>query len=279
MKKYISLIMLLVPVQVSAGAWVNKVGESTLIHNFYYWQFSEYRNSKGITVNTTDFTKYEYKPFYEYGMADGYSIGFSPSFQSIAEDFVVPVTTEDKNEALATIDIFAKARIYQNDEYGFAAAIIPMLELAGIYEEEDSPFFGKKESFFGVALSVGKNIYSIKNNYGFVNLEIGYRGRFTDAFGSDGGGAVKSELIASFPTGSTHNVVIAANHTKSTTGYTSGAASFLQRYGYDATQIEVRDKVKLFDGAIDVEFGYMHQLYARNTGIGSGFKLSVSHRF
>lgn len=277
MRKIFAILILLVPFDTFAGAWVNNPGESTLIHSFYYWHFNSFVNQNGVASDTPDFTKYEYKPYYEYGVVDGYSVGFSPSFQHTIEEVVSG--GDDKNTGFVSADIFLKRRLYENKEWQFTTAIMPMIEVPGEYDEATTPFFGKKEGFWSLFLSAGKNTYNIENNYGYVNLEVGYRSRFTDAFNGDGGGAVKAELVASFPVTKNQSINVSLNQTKTVSGYTTGATSFLQKYGYDATQIGISDTYAFFDGALNMEIGYIYQIDARNTGVGEGVKVALSHRW
>ncbi len=279
MKKFVLALFILFPVNSFAGAWVNAPGEGTVIHNLYYWQFNVFKNRNGVTSDTPDFSKIEYKPYIEYGVADGYSVGISPSFQHLNEEQALPAVGDDKNDALASVDVFLKRRLYENKEWQFSTAIIPMIELPGIYEESESPFFGKQEQFWNLSLSAGINTYNIENNYGYVNLETGYRSRFTDSFTGEGGGAIKTELVASFPVSNGHSIIGSINNTKTVSGYTTGATSFLEKYGYDSTQLGITDSYLFLNGKMKFEYGYTYQLDARNTGIGNGYKISLSHKF
>ncbi len=276
MKKFLIISILLMPINSYAGAWVNKEGEGSAIHNFYFWQFSKFKDSNGNKVSTNDFSKLEYKPFFEYGVADGYSVGLSPSIQHTMEKIG---SAEDTNEALVSADIFLKRRLYQSDEWQFASSVITMVEVPGFYDESETPFFGKKEQFWNVYLSNGINTYSIGNNYGYVNLEVGYRSRFTDSFTGEGGGAVKAELVSSFPITEGDSIVLSLNNTKTVSGYTTGGASFLNKYGYDSTQLGLMVSQALNDSGLKLEYCYIYQFEAKNTGIGSGYKVSLSHKF
>jgi hypothetical protein len=278
----IFLCLLLFPGISAAGAWVNKPGESMLINSFYLMHFNEFVDSNGTHVAMPDFWKLQYKPYYEYGVSDNYSIGFSPSFEHVAGDYIHAFDSGvDNNDAFTGTDVFLKRKLYQSDRYHYVISFIPAIELPGIYKEQVTPSFGKKESFWDAVLALGFNTYSLSgprgSNYGYVNMEAGVRSRFTDSFTGDGGGSFKAAITAGLPVTLEQTAALELDYTRSTSGYTSGPTSFLNRYGYDATQLGISDKYSF--NSFDLELGYIYQFQARNTGIGNGIRLSLWHRF
>jgi hypothetical protein len=275
--------ILLFPATSLAGAWINKTGESTLINNFTAMHFNQFVDSNGVMQDRPDFLKLEYKPYYEYGLSENYGIGFSPSFQRVTGEYLAAFESGiDSNEAFTGADIFLKRKLYQSDKYHYVVSFIPMIELPGIYKEEKTPSFGKQESFWNAIVSLGFNTYSISGqydytNYGYVNIEGGVRSRFSDSFTDESGSSFKASAIASLPVTQKHSLNIGLDYTKSLAGYSTGALAFLNRYGYDSTQLSVTDYYKL--RWFDIEYGYIYQFDAKNGGIGNGLKFSIWHKF
>lgn len=277
LKQFTSLLILF-PTAVSAGAWVNKPGEITLIHNFYANQYSRYVNESGDYQSNGDFAKFEYKPYFEYGLTDNFSAGLSPSFQDVAGEYTTAFETGvDGNSGFVYSDVFVKRKLYEGAQSGTVVSISPSVEIPGVYKEETTPFFGKQESFWGLTLAAGTNIYNIENNYGYVNVEAGVRSRFTDAFTDESGSSFKTDILASFPITEKSSGNFGITYTKTLAGYTGGAYSFLDRYGYDAASFKATN-VYTF-GDYGIEYGAVAQFYARNAGVGEALVFSVWKKF
>jgi hypothetical protein len=137
MKKGIISFLLfgaMVPVGAYAGAWVNKPGESTLINSLYIFHYNQFEDIEGNITDRPDFMKYEYKPYYEYGLRENYSVGFSPSFQKVTGEYTGAFESGiDKNEAFTGVDFFIKRKLFESAENGYAISVMPTLELPGIY--------------------------------------------------------------------------------------------------------------------------------------------------
>lgn len=186
-------------------------------------------------------------------------------------------TGADKNEAFVYSDVFIKKELYRSDNGDQVFSIIPMVEIPGIYKEQNTPFFGKKESFWNLIASLGQNLYSIKNNYGYVNVEAGIRSRFTDAFTDDGGSSFKSDVQLSLPVFENISTMVGMNYTKALSGYAS-SQSFLDRFGYDSLQYSIGG-IYFVDNYSKIQCDFITQDYSRNSGLGEGIKFSFWHSF
>ncbi len=122
------------------------------------------------------------------GLNERFSAGLSPSFQHvIGEYFNASGSGKDKNDAFVSSDVFLKTKMYESKEQGIALSLITLAEIPGIYKEQTTPFFGKQETFWNVGPAIGKSLYNIGSNYGYVNFETSYRSRVSQAFTDEGG--------------------------------------------------------------------------------------------
>jgi hypothetical protein len=273
-----------------AGAWLNNEGEFSIINTGYYYKYSQFQDSNGDKQDSPDFIKYEYKPYIEYGVNEKWGVIFFPSFQAVAsEAFNATSSNEDKNQAFVFSELGLKRLLYKSEDGNQAISLIATTELPGVYEEATTPFFGKNETFWSAVVSAGTNLYKIgrvgKERYSFANLETGIRSRLSDSFTGESGSQYKLDFVVSFPIssdfkkifGDTSEVGFGFNYVKSLSGYSNPNIPYLNRFGYDAAQISLNQRFKYL--GLEFDYGAIYQFYARNTGIGEGFKLSITKRF
>ncbi len=87
---------------------------------------------------------------------------------------------------------------------------------------------------------------------------------------------MRFDLTAGLPISIRDSAIFDINYVKTVSAYSS-ANSFLDRYGYDAMQYTIGAKRQYSNFAL--EYGYIIQDYARNTGIGQGVKISLWYLF
>lgn len=286
----IPVIIVIFPNNSFAGAWLNNPQEFSIINTAYLYNYNQFQDSNGDKSDTPDFVKYEYKPYIEYGVNENWGLVFSPSFQAVvSEVFNADSSNKDKNQALVFSELGFKRLLFKSQDGNRALSAITTLELPGFYEDFSTPFFGKNESFWSAIISAGTNLYKIseggKTRYSFVNLETGIRSRLSDSFTGEGGSQYKLDFIVSFPIssqfkkvfGDTSEIGFGFNYVKSLSGYSNPNIPYLNRYGYDAAQISLNQRFKYL--GLEFDYGAIYQFYARNTGIGEGYRLSITKRF
>jgi len=256
---------------------VPQPGSFNLINNLTSEHYYIFKPVHGPAVYMPDFYKFEYNPYLEYGVSNEFSVGLSPSFQAVASEYFHAFDSgEDRNYAFAYSDVFLKGKIIQSAENGYALSIIPHIELPGIYDETSTPDLGKKEQFWALYFDLGKNTYNQLYNYGYIDIAAGFRARMEDSFSNDGGGAFILNAQTSLPIYRDLQINLGLNYTKNVASYAPNN-TILSRYGYDATKLTI-SQIATY-GGLAIEYGYIAQVDARNTGLGNGVKLSISNKF
>jgi hypothetical protein len=261
-----------------AGAWLERQGNTKIINEVYYTKYPKFIDSNGNVSFTPKSMKLEYKPYIEHGLSERFAVAISPSFQKLTNERVnSQEVNKDSNYALAYTEVFLKTKLYSNEKDTISVSISPFVELPGFYDESTTPFFGKKEQFFGLYADLGLKTYDIDSNSGYVNFQAGIRSRFEDAFTDESGLALKSNITSEIPANSNLSGIISVSDTKTLSGY-SRTNDLLSKYGYDSLDTYLGAKHKLSSNSA-IEAGYIYPIEVKNTGEGNGMKISFWHSF
>src|SRR5689334_3607366 len=127
---FISIIIILsLPASLLAAAWNQPAGVGQLINNFSFYQTNVFHTPSGEGVKTTQFTKFEYNPYAEYGLNKDITIGTSLFLDRLKGNGISGTT--ETSTAIEAADFFARKELY--DENGTVFSIQPMVEFPGTY--------------------------------------------------------------------------------------------------------------------------------------------------
>ncbi len=245
-------------------------GKTQLIHSFFYNKITQFYDKSGNKQRQSDFLKYEYKPYLEYGFTDDITLGLSPSLQMVqAKNFLDDFT--DSNYGLVFTEFFARFNLlrYNNhiisSEFGF--------ELPGFYSTRESPEFGKKDFF-----TSGKISYGLGGSFYFLNLDTMLRNRPYDGLDFEDERAGVQSISTSkigFNYGENFQVELGFSYTKSLSDY----AQFTNtaRYGFDVTRNEI-NLIRKF-GESFVSLGVLRDIAGKNVGKSDMIIFSIRKSF
>ncbi len=245
--------------------WLAKINEIEYIFTQDEGVYETFVDSDGRRVSQAKFRKYELKPYIEYGLHENYSVGFSPSFQFVSN---VTAAEIDENIGLSYVDVFLKYKLYQGD-YDILS-YEQKFELPGIYNEKDTPTFGKKETFISSKLLYGNSLYKTNDMKVFLASEIGVKSIFNDLTGNDSGAQLEGDFILGFSF-ENYEIYFQPSFKKALATYKT-RQNLLDRTGYDIYKAEL-SFLRNF-GDYDLMIGVSRDITGRNTALGSSYKVS-----
>lgn len=264
-------LLLCVPSGSLAAAWLVEPGRTQVIISQYNTIFTEYFTVDGKRRQQVAFRKQELKPYIEHGVNHKWSVGLSPSMQHVST--INAAGDKDENFALAYTEAFFKYELYHGD-YD-VLTFQHQFEIPGIYDEQDTPTFGKKELFISEKILYGNTFYDDGEFKSFFNFEGGIKARFKELAGNNSGTMLEVDITLGLSFDE-YEVFIQPSMKKALATYRS-RLNILDKYGYDIYKLEL-SAIKHLD-EYDIQAGIYKDLYGKNTGSGQGFKLSVIKKF
>lgn len=167
------LICLLLPLQASAGAWLQEEGKGLLSLNYFYYGTDTAFDLNGDKTAVPSFNKHELNPYVEYGLLDNLTIGASPFLQVVSQD--VAGGGSEHNVGLAETEIFARVKLYE--EADWALSLQPLFKLPSFYRDDDEVKAGREESDAELMLLAGYS-FPLFGQQHYVTGGAGYRTRF-----------------------------------------------------------------------------------------------------
>lgn len=256
----LTTILLCLASSADASAWMKPKGRGQSIVSTSYYRTDTYVNTHARKTTIPVLSKSEVNPYFEYGVSDELTVG--------ANIFLDTVTQNNfTNYALADTELFFRKPLYTGDSIKIAYQ--PLIKLPTI-SSSDMPEVGSKDFDFQMGLLLGYNFGSDKQY--FADINTAYRMR----------------------TGSQHNQYLINN----TIGYNYGkfmltASSFSTiaddvpnsassnisaSADYALSKAQIAAAYKISDKST-VQLGAYKDIYARNTGEGSGLLVSIWRNF
>lgn len=265
------LVISLIPNQSDSSAWVRNEGEGLFFYNLYYSEFRQFYTNGGEKQSQDSFYKTEFKPYFEYGLTNEITLGYSPSLQAINTSGRFGV---DSNYGLQFMEFYFKRHLFEYETY--IANFETIFEAPGFYSERVTPTFGKKDYFIQPRVNLGKSWQFNEALGGFLQLGGGIKNRFYDYFGDDSGSAMKLDATIGFNITDRYQYFVRYDSTRSLTGYNS-QLNVLDRFGFDLDKIEISSVTHYTTHSIEI--GYITDLSGRNTGSGETVKFSIWQNF
>lgn len=270
-------------VEVFAAAWLPEESKPVILYDFYYNYYDEFVDKVGNKIRQSSLRKFEFKPYVEYPViGEDLSVGFSPSFQALYLDAISGNSEPyvDSNYALAYTDFFLKKHIADmvaSDYYAVFSSTINV-ELAGLYDEAATPFFGKKQDFVQLALNFGLSKEGILyfDDVLFFDSSVGFRTESHDFFSVSKTRSFEADFALGYDYTTVETFMLEYNFSKAY-DLDANNSYIVNRFGYDLSKIQfsyIRNYASL-----RVRMGFNKELRVRNTSRGSGALLSLSYEY
>lgn len=164
-------LCLLHPMMAQAAAWTQEAGKGQLIVNAAYYSASHFFTQAGQRVSQRNYSRYEVSPYFEYGLADGWTLGGKTFLQQAQQD--VRGGTQH-NAGLGESELFLRRRLVQSGDFVLSAE--PMVKLPSPDGRDDTPLLGGPRPDVGMGLSGGYS-FLLLERWHFANLDAQYRHR------------------------------------------------------------------------------------------------------
>lgn len=235
-----------------------------IINNFLSYKSHYFIDNQGKRHRQGTFTKYQYNPYIEMGLRDDLTFGISPIFASVSQ------RGKPSERALARTEIFLRQRHYKDKHWVISTQ--NLVGFPGSYGEDQEELLGKRgidlefRTLFGYSFAMWEKVH-------FANLETAYR------FHSGTGG---NELRADGSVGMRFSEKwywleqISSN-------YTFGALPQIE--DNIANDINFRlvkthhSVVHELSKRMSLQLGLIEDIYARNTGKGTGAMAAIWIKF
>lgn len=150
-----------------AGAWVQPQGNGLFIAQASYYGTDTYFDTNGNLQPQPRFQKYELQPYAEYGVLDWLTVGGSAYVQSVSQ-------SSQNNYGIADPELFARARIYQDDSQ--VVSIQPLVKLPSRFAQNSAVRGGSKSTDIELSALYGRNLNFI-SPHDYADVRLGYRQR------------------------------------------------------------------------------------------------------
>jgi len=263
MIKLVLLLLLIIPVTAEAGAWLKERGKGQLIMNTSYYSTDKFITPEGNKTRIPEYSKYEINPYVEYGLFDNMTIGGSIFVQSLEQH-------PFENSGIGDISLFTRFKVYQNE--GFIFSLAPLVKFPSLTDNSENPIIGSSQYHAELRALAGYG-FEMYGRHHFINFEGGLRermGKSDNQLHLDAtigirpadkwliqakSSSIISENLPDNP----------SNEIKTSNDYHLSKAQLSATYNLtDSTSLEI---------------GGFTDVYARNTGSGSGALLSVWRNF
>ena len=135
------VLLTVAPTETWAGAWLQPEGEWIVIAGATYETADQLRDADGKVVDAPDFSKFQIKPYAEYGFRRWLTLGLSPDWQHVRQD--VPGAGTLSASGLAAVELHARAPLRRFDR-GVLSAQATVIVPAGL--DTVNPFFPANSS-------------------------------------------------------------------------------------------------------------------------------------
>ncbi len=263
----LSAIVSLTVSQALAGAWTQEAGKGQLIVTTLYYATDTLYDNSGAKQAQPDYSKYEVSPYFEYGLADGLTVGANLSLQHATQDGT-PGNPTLTNWGLGDSEFFARLRLLQKG--ALVVSVEPMVKLPTA--EEDQPALGGRHADAGLGLLAGYQ-FSYAGLDHFIDLGLSYRYR-------DGTPEDQIKLSATAGFGLTKDLMLMSQAFWTLRADTQSTPAFTQSSNddYNLLKLQMSLVYKLSE-SLSVQAGAFSHLDGKNVGGGDGVLFSLWRRF
>jgi hypothetical protein len=167
------LFLLIYPVSVNAGAWVQKKGEVFLSLQAYYYQTDHVFNSGGNSKKRDGtFWKKEINSYFEYGLTNRDTLVANIFYDWLYDGQPSP---SEKNQGLADIEAGWRRLLFKENDYLVSFQALSVIPSG--YDLEDVPQLGYDRFGLEGRILYGAN-YKFMKKSGFFDISFGYRKYF-----------------------------------------------------------------------------------------------------
>lgn len=263
------------------AAWTQETGRWFTANTFTSYHTNQFIDGSGNAIRQPRFSKQEWNSYIEYGWHDDVTLGANVFLHGLAADYhsynaVSNTLTSgsDKNYGLADSEFFLRKRFWQGTLAGNNAvfSVQPLVKLPSLYYSSDNPRAGTDNFDTELRLQGGYN-FSLLNHDHFAILDVGYRKRFgewRDQF--------KTDSTLGITLSNRTMLLLQSFFTSRTEGNTHVTLSNAAVNDYDLLKAQASVVYRINDRT-RVQVGGFSHLYARNTGNGEGFLLSLWREF
>lgn len=153
------------------GAWTQPQGSFQLIQTLRSTSASKFWDSNGNRQNQPYYSKYEYRPYLEYGLTPDITLGGSIAIQRVnqlSNNFrIVHIGAGDS-------ELFARLRLWHNDRA--VISVEPFVKLPSL-SNYLLPAIGNQHTDTGIMVNAGYGFEALGRHH-YADISAGYRYRF-----------------------------------------------------------------------------------------------------
>lgn len=262
------LFMLYTPAVSMASAWLQPKGKSQLFSTSSYYRSHEYADPAGYLWPQQRFTKWEQVLQWEYGIRNDVTYGIAPRLGYALQNGNGSIG----DLAFTGLELLRRQKLWQgaNTILSTQASVI----MPGVYNDSDSVLLGKRSTDFDMRLLLGQSIPD-NGRYHYVNAELGYRLRSGDV-----GDEIRGELTFGYRVTDKWTLLQQMFLTFSAAGTREEMPSVVavSPSDYNLAKLQLSAVYDVSETR-SVQLGLTQDIWAQNTGQGTGVVFSVWYRF
>ncbi len=260
-------VIILFPVNAYSAAWLIDKGKSQNVYSLSFYSSDHFYDQQGNRINIADrYDKRSFSNLYEYGLTDGLTVGFNYNF-----DWASQGTEEELGYSGS--EFFLRSYLYEGE--AGVLSVQPLIKLPAFEAPNINLPLSNNEIEAEIRLLYGKG-YKHDGVNNFINAEVAYRRAIYDHID---GVKNKSELILDLSAGFRANknrMVLAQVFSKYSLSDFDNLSLFQSNNHHVKAQLSYVFKVTRNNS---IQIGGYADIYARNTGKGKGFFVSLWREF
>lgn len=265
----------------SEAAWTRGKGQWFAADSLSTYRTTHFIDDDGNRIRQPRFGKQEWNAYLEYGWRDDVTVGANLFFHRLTADYAryhptanTVVTGTDRNYGLADPELFLRKRLWQGQLLGKSAvlSVQPLLKAPGFYYYGGNPRSGTDTFDAELRLQGGIN-FSLLGHSHFATADLAYRKRFgqwRDQF--------RADTTLGFNLSSDFTLLMQNFVTRRVEGTARRSSTSAQVNDYDLVKSQASIVYRV-NNTTRVQLGAFRHMYARNTGDGEGFLLSLWREF
>ncbi|NET71335.1 MAG: hypothetical protein F6K62_10520 [Sphaerospermopsis sp. SIO1G2] len=278
---FFTTCLLLLPAQLSAGAWVQPKGQTQNIVTYRYYETDEFFDLSGDERDKNGrYTKHEIQYYAEYGWRDTITLGTSlfmadetDTQRFISRDPFTGALAEQERvlelQGLHRSDIFLRYQLYRDDVY--AVAIQPLLTLPAAYTGGVPRQVVEEDGALELGIMGGRNFTWLGRTH-YVDTRLAYRQRF------HADDQILMEALAGFRVANRWTVMPELQYTAAVGGVDSRLTTIAGQNNYDLLKLQISALYQVND-KFGIQAGVFTHADGVNTGGGGGALLSLWLQF
>jgi hypothetical protein len=158
------------PDTAAAGAWLQPAGHWQLIMSGTFTASPSGFDQSGEAVDIADYEKFEFSPYFEYGVTDDITAIAQPQLRSVS----IAKPIEASHTGLGYTDLGARLRLWSDDRSVLSAQTL--VRIPGVSDENDPAQAGSTDTEMDIRLLYGR-AFDLGPWPAFVDTQLGYRWR------------------------------------------------------------------------------------------------------